>query len=53
MYVIDSKVGGTESSKPFDFGLGATGFGAFALLGFDVILAKYFLTLAPFLPSEW
>lgn len=53
MYVIDSKVGGTESSKPFDFGLGATGFGAFALLGFDVILAKYFLTLVPFLPSKW
>lgn len=53
MYVIDSKVGGTEPSKPFDIGLRAPGFGAFALLGFDVILAKYFLTLAPFLPSEW
>lgn len=53
MYVIDSKAGGTELSKPFDIGLGATGFGVFALLGFGVILAKYFLTLAPFLPSEW
>lgn len=53
MYVISNKAGGTEPFKPFVIGIGAMGFGVFALLGFDVILATYFLTLAPFLPSEW
>lgn len=46
MYVIGSRAGGTEPSKPFDIRLGDTGFGVFAFLGFDLILVQYFLTLA-------